>query len=54
MIKKDDKPVRPYVTFTRDEYKKISLMALDLDMEKGQFLHDAVLYIVKNKIDIKE
>ena len=45
--------VRPYVTFTKEEYTNISKMALDLGMEKGEFLHDCVMYIVNNKIDIK-
>ena len=51
--KKDNKPVRPYVTFTADEYKQISMYALELDMGKSEFLHDAVMYIVNNRIDIK-
>jgi len=48
---KDVGKVRPYVVFDPQEYKEISRFALDLDMEKGEFLHDAVLHIVKNKID---
>ena len=45
--------VRPYVTFSKDEYTEISKMALDLGMEKGEFLRKAVMYIVQNKINIK-
>ena len=50
---KDNKPVRPFVTFTPDEYKRVSMYALELDMGKSEFLHDCVMYIVNNKIDIK-
>ena len=48
---KDAGKVRPYVVFEPQEYKEISRLALELDMDKGEFIHDAVLYIVKNNID---
>ncbi|OHD71931.1 MAG: hypothetical protein A2W19_02050 [Spirochaetes bacterium RBG_16_49_21] len=43
--------IRPYVVFDPQEYKEISRLALELDMEKGEFIRAAVLHVVKNKID---
>jgi hypothetical protein len=48
---KDAGKVRPYVTFEPGEYKEISRLALEFDMEKGEFIRSAVMYVVKNKID---
>jgi len=49
-----DKPVKPTVTFTPEEYKLVSMYALELDLGKSEFLHQAVMYIVNNKVNIKK
>lgn len=50
---KDAGKVRPYVVFNPDEYKDISRHALELDLEKGEYIRRAVLYVTRNKIDVK-
>lgn len=48
---KDAGKVRPYVVFDPEEYKDISRHALELDMDKGEFIRAAVLYVASRKID---
>lgn len=54
MSEEKEKLVRPFVTFTPEEYKKVSMYALELDLGKSDFLHQAVMYIVENKVNIKK
>lgn len=51
---KDAGKVRPYVVFEPDEYKQVSRLALEQDLDKGEFIRRAVLYVVSQKIDLSK
>jgi len=42
---------RPTVTLSLAEHKKIEHFRIDLDMKIGEFMREAALYCVRNKID---
>jgi hypothetical protein len=46
---KDSK--RPTVAFSNDEHKLIAHFCIDHDLKLGDFLKNAALYCVKNKIN---
>jgi hypothetical protein len=47
----NQKVVRPTVAFLENENKMIEHYCIDLDITKGEFLKQAALHCVKNKID---
>ena len=49
---KTERTVRPFVKFTPDEYRLVSIKAAEQSLEKGEYLRKAVLYCVKNGIDL--
>lgn len=51
---KSERTVRPFVKFTPDEYRMVSIKAAEQSLEKGEYLHAAVMYCVKNKIDLSK